>query len=83
MCFLSQGWELLELFQRQMWKFFFKHHMQFLYGKFQTYAQVGRIINTAPTDLADRLQNYQIMADSVSPCSTHSFLSMSLPSGIA
>lgn len=66
MWFLSQGWELLELFQRQMWIFFLKPHMQLLYGKFQTYAKVGRIINTPPTYLAGRLQNSQIIADTVS-----------------
>lgn len=46
--------------------FFLKNHMQFLYGKFQTYAKVGRMINTSSTHLAGRLQNYQIMADIVS-----------------
>lgn len=68
-CVFIKGWELLEPFQRQMWIiifFFFKNHMQFLYGKFQTYAKVGRIINTSSTYLAGRLQNYQIMADIVS-----------------
>lgn len=40
--------------------------MQFLYGKFQTYAKVGSMINTSSTHLAGRLQNYQIMADIVS-----------------
>lgn len=46
--------------------YFFKIACSFCMENFRHNAKVGRIINTSSTYLAGRLQNYQIMADTVS-----------------
>lgn len=63
--------------------FFLKHHMEFLYGKFQTYAKVGRIINTPPLTWQADLKTIKSWLILFHLSSTHSLLSISLPSGIA